>query len=252
MLSIHDLRWPIGLALFSSVAVAQAQSCALPIPFKYEFQSRATATLSAPIATDPCAFAVSVDGGAGPTAAAFLHYRRATPLTSVRYGFRIYTTALSGFAGGHSFQVFSASSPVVTGTPSAMSSLLTLSVRGSGADPELIFRAANGGGLPANAVQSLPLGGHTVRVEIGVGAGTSGAVRYWIDHAYSDTPDGVIDNGGAGLDNGAWLGVVGAEIGVSSASNQFRSGNAGNVIVFDQIESSDDVLFYDDFTSGAQ
>jgi hypothetical protein len=93
---------------------------------------------------------------------------------------------------------------------------------------------------------------NTLRFEIHVGAGTNGSVRYWLNHAFSDPPDGVMDNGGAGLDNAAWLGVIGAEIGLSSPSNAFRANHAGSAIVFDQVESSDDLLFWDDFSNGAQ
>jgi hypothetical protein len=231
---------------------ASAQTCALPIPFQYEFQSGATDSLSATSSNDPCVFGVTLTSGAGPTASGFLHYRRALPTTSVRYGFRMDTSALTSLTlANRVVQLFSASSPVVLTSPLSVSHLLRLELVGS-ATPQLRFVTALGGSLPAVSNVALAQTVNTIRVEINVGSGTAGSVRYWINHAFTDSPDGVIDNAGAGLDNAAWIGVIAAEIGLSSPSDQFRANDASHAVVFDQIESSDDVLFWDDFSSGAQ
>jgi len=230
-----------------------AQSCALPVPFQYEFQNQVASSLSATNAGDACVLSVALTSGAGPSAAGILHYRRDSPLTSVRYGFRIDTNALSGFTDPLSaIQLFSANSPAIIAKPLPVSSLLTLTLRGGSPDPMLGFVVARSAGLPLVLFQTFTSGLHNVRVEISVGNGTSGVIRYWIDHPFSAAPDGVIDDGGAGLDNAVWLGVIGAELGVSSPTPQFRAGNSASALVFDQIESNDDVLFADDFSSGAQ
>jgi hypothetical protein len=67
----------LGLFLLGWAAASDAQNCALPIPFQYEFQNNVTALLSAANPADPCALSVSLNNGAGSTAAGFLHYRRA-------------------------------------------------------------------------------------------------------------------------------------------------------------------------------
>ncbi len=88
---------------------------------------------------------------------------------------------------------------------------------------------------------------NTLRFEINTGSGTSGSVRYWINADFADTPTGIVDNNGAGLDNAAWGGVIAAELGLSSASNGYRNNSGGGAIVFDQIQTSDDVLFWQNF-----
>ena len=251
------VRWlsRLGLFLLGYSAVASAQNCATPIPFQYEFQNNVTTSLSAVNAADPCALSVAVNNGVGPTAAGFLHYRRAVPITSVRYGFRIDTSALTNFTSPFdALQLFAASSPVVAAGPPAVSNVLQVYLGGSNSNPVLVFSTACASCVvpELTTVVQVTQTLNTIRLEINVGSGTNGSVRYWLNHAFSDPPDGVIDNGGAGLDSAVWLGVIGAEVGLSSPSDGFRANLAGSAIVFDQIESSDDVLFYDDFSSGAQ
>jgi len=246
------LRCYLGLVLSGWAAVAGAQGCALPIPFHYVFQTQATATFSSTNPGDPCGLGVALGNGAGPTASGFLHYQRAQPLTSVRYGFRVDTRALSPMHGA--IQLFSANAPVAPITPGVpQSGVLTISLVQNSPSPLLRFFGARSGNQGAQfADPSLTPGVHTIRVQIAVGSGTAGSVRFWIDHAFSDQPDGVLDNGGTGLDNAAWIGVIGAELGVSTADSFFRTNHAGAIVAFDQIETSDDVLFFDDFSSGAQ
>jgi hypothetical protein len=246
-------QWCVGACLLAATSVVCAQACRLPVPFQHEFQAyNVTASLSAANATDPCALSVAVNSGAGPTAAGFLHYRRATAIPTVRYGFRVNTSALTNFTVPlQNLQLFAASSPVVFVGLRNVSNLLQINLFGTSTNPMLRFSAAYSGGvLSADVPIAQTI--NTVRIEIKVGSGTNGSVRYWLNHAFSDPPDGVIDNGGAGLNNATWLGVIGAEIGLSSPSNSFRANHAGNAIVFDQVESTDDLLFWDDFSNGAQ
>jgi|GEM_PF-3089806 len=251
---VRDVLRVLALAapLLAAARNVPAQTCTLSIPFQYEFQSSATVSLTAASAGEPCALNVAFNSGSGPTASGFVHYRRAIPTTSVRYGFRVDTSALTNLTlANRAVQLFAASSPVVTTSPFPVAHLLQLELIGN-TNPIARFAAAHGGGVPIVTNVPLSLTLNTIRVEINVGSGTAGSVRYWINHAFTDAPDGVIDNGGAGLDNAAWLGVIGAEIGLSSPTSQFRSDYAGSTVVFDQFESNDDVLFWDDFSSGGQ
>jgi hypothetical protein len=212
-----------------------------------------TAALSAATTSDPCSLSVALNSGAGPVASGFLHYRRATPTTSVRYGFRVDASALTNFAiPNRVVQLFAATSPtVVSGWPQL---LIIYLIGGSSPSPELRFAVARNNPNPIREI-TVPISSllNEVRVEINVGSGTNGYIRYWINHAFTDPPDGTIDESGAGLDNAAWLGVIGAEVGLSSPSAGFRTDYSGGpALIFDQIESSDDVLFFDDFSSGAQ
>jgi len=244
------LRCGLCFVLLGVAGTAGAQNCVLPIPLQYEFQNNVTATLAAPNATDPCALSVSTNSGAGPAAAGILHYRRASPLASVRYGFHFDAGALTNFdAVNRSVMLFSASSPLVIGD---VSHLLDIRLLGGSPNPSLRFSTATDQPQALVTPVALAQTANTLRVEINVGSGTAGNVRYWINHAYSDPPDGVIDRAGTGLNNAAFAGVVSAEIGLSSATTLFRAEQAGNAIVFDQIESGDDVLFFDDFSGGAQ
>ena len=244
-MTLRTMRGMAACLLMSLGGVAAAQSCVLPVPFQFEFQSRAAVTLSAANASDPCGVGVALPAGAGPTASGFLHYRRGVPVSTARYGFRLDTSALTNLNNIQVAQIFAAVSPAIAGSPST-SDLLRIYVSGS----NLEFIAAGS----AQQVAFIPVtqSVNTVRVEITVGSGTAGAVRYWINHVFSDPPDGVLDHSGAGLDNAAWVGVLGAELGLSSASSSFRTNQATHVVTFDQIESSDDVLLWSNFFDDAQ
>lgn len=186
---------------------------------------------------------------AGPGAADFLYYVRPRPLTSVRYGFRIDASALTGVTtASRSFQIFAASSPVVV---SAWPQLLTVNMVGGSPFPALQLITPRGGKTREQV--TVPLSAATVmlRVEINVGTGTTGNVRYWIDADYSNPPTGILNDGGAGLDNAAWSGVIAAAIGMSSTTSAFRT-NCGGTFTIDHITSSDDLLAWDDFEFGLQ
>ena len=231
---------------------ASAASCTPAIPFRYEFQNDVTASLG-PSAdgSGNCALSVSTLPTSRTAAAGVLHYRRGSPLTTVRYGFRVDTSALSPGTSTHVVQLFSAASPVVIPAPTPRSNVLDI-VYIDSATPALRFVAASDG-PPVFATQSLTQAVNVVRVEITVGTGSIGKVRYWINHDFSDTPDGILEKGsGLGLNNDAFQGVIGAAVGLSNATPSFRSSHAGQAIVIDEVESDDDVLFYDDFSSGAQ
>jgi hypothetical protein len=236
------------IVLLGVASIAGAQNCVVPIPFQYEFQNNVAASLSAPSPTDPCALSVAVNGGAGPTTAGFLHYQRAKPLTTVRYGFRVDASALSNLTlPNRQLLIFSASSPAIS---QGMSHVLEIRLLGAAPNPNLFFISATDSVAPLVTAVPLSQSSNVIRFEINVGSATAGSVRYWINHAFSDPPDGVIDRNGAGLNNAAFLGVIAAEVGLSSTTALFRAEQANHALIFDQIESSDDVLFFDDFSRG--
>ena len=255
MAVLHCARWCLGLLwLAAAASTAGAQDCVLPGPFQHQFKNNVTASLSAPSPDDPCALSVALNAGGGPLAAGFLHYRRASPTTSVRYGFRIDSSALANLNATNilrNIQLFSASSPVSidAADPRAWSHLLRVNLAGGNPNPKLLLSFALGGGIYNAGQIAIPLAQtlNTLRVEINVGAGSAGFVRYWLNAPFSDPPTGIIDNDGLGLDNAAWIGVIAAEVGTSSASIQFRNEYSSNTIVLDQIESNDDLLLWSDF-----
>jgi hypothetical protein len=245
----NGFRRSAAPALLFLWATLPVRACNLPVPFEYVFENQATATLSAASEDLPCTVVASFSPSPGPVAAAFLHYARPKPLASVRYGFRIDTSALTNLTlANRAIQLFSASSPSIV---SSASQLLHVWLSGGSSAPTLHFAGVRADGAPVPNAVTLTQALNTVRFEINVGAGTAGNVRYWINAAYSDPPTGILDNGGAGLDNAAWLGVIAAEFGVSSPSDKFREFSGGTV-TYDQIESNDDLLFWHGFDTGAQ
>jgi hypothetical protein len=245
-------RWGLVLCCLLTAMDAAAQTCTPPTPFAFEFQNNVVATLAATNPGDACALSVALNAGAGPTAAGFLHYRRAAPLSAVRYGFRIDASALTNFTSPTQVvQLFAASSPIVS---AGVSHVLQIQLAGGSGNATLGLQAACAGCASGVFVAHAPLAQalNTIRVEIILGSGTAGMVRYWLNRPFSDPPDGLIDNNGVGLDNAAWIGVIGAELGLSSPTNGFRANHAGNTLVFDQIESTDDTVFWTDFDNGAQ
>jgi hypothetical protein len=232
------------LAAVSTFASA-TWSCELPLPFEYVFHNNVTSSL----AGTSCALTVSTTATSRTTAAAFFHYRRPSPLTSVRYGFRLDSSALSTGLSNQQVRLFSATSSVVGLSPPT-SDLLAIELR-LGTPSSLLFAAADASSGTKFASVALSGSVNTVRVEINTGA--TGNVKYWINHAFTDPPDGVIETTpGSGLDNADLQGVIGAEIGLSNPTKNYRALHSGEALVFDQIESSDDIVFYDDFSSGAQ
>jgi hypothetical protein len=242
-----------ALAMIALAASAHAEDES-PAPFLYDngdfFYARTRAVDDTHLGITPVLDneSVATAAQAGPVAAAFLYYTRPRPLASVRYSFRLDTSALTGATlGNRGFQVFAASAPVVLASTSQM-----LLIRYAGGDPQpaLLLTAARGGDVPIQSA-AVPITQtiNTVRVEINTGAGAAGNVRYWINAAFDDPPTGVLDSDGAGLDNAAWGGVIAAAIGVSSTTSNFRAACGGSVTI-DQIESSDDQLFWDDNETG--
>lgn len=189
-------------------------------------------------------------GAAGAVASTFMYYVRPQPITFVRYAFRIDTSGLTGATESvRAFQIFSASSPVVV---ASWPQLLTINLIGGSPEPSLRLTTPRGGGKPLEqTLVPLPAAIVMVRVEISVGSGTAGRVRYWIDADYSDPPTGVLDDSGAGLDNAAWGGVIAAAVGMSSTTSEFRA-TCGGTLTIDRIGSSDDLLFGDNFEFGLQ
>jgi len=186
---------------------------------------------------------------AGPVAASFMYYLRMRALASVRYAFRVDTSGLSGATvANRSFQIFAASSPVIV---SGWPQLLTVNLVGDSPFPALKFMTPRGGKPLEQVVVPLTAASAMVRVEINVGAGTAGNVRYWIDADYADPPTGILEDAGAGLDNAAWSGVIAAAIGMSSTTSAFRA-NCGGTFSINHITSSDDLLFGDNFEFGYQ
>jgi len=186
---------------------------------------------------------------AGPVAASFLYYMRPQPVASVRYAFLVDTSELTGATvATRAFQIFAASSPVVV---SGWPQLLTINLVGGNPFPSLKLITPRGGKSLQQVVVPFTAATAMVRVEINVGAGTAGNVRYWIDADYADPPTGILDDAGAGLDNAAWTGVIAAAIGMSSTTSGFRA-NCGGTLAINHITSSDDLLFWHTFEFGYQ
>lgn len=238
---------PLALLLLAAASVAHAQSCVAPIPFQYEFSNAATTSLSAATPSDPCALSVAMDANARSTGAGFLHYQGA-PLTSARYSFQLDTSALTSFTSPvQRVQIFSVNGQQ---TQPQQSHLLIVMLMGGSPNPTLRILAGTGTGtyLQAFTPVSLTQTSNVLRFEITIGSGTQATVSYWINHDFTATPDGFV----MGLENDVYGGIVGAELGLSSPSISFVTAQNGRAVVFDQIQSSDDALFYDDFSDGAQ
>jgi hypothetical protein len=186
---------------------------------------------------------------AGPVASSFMYYVRPQPITFARYKFRIDASELTGASdSSRAFQIFTASAPTMV---ASWPQLLTVNLLGGNPYPILQLTTPRGGKPVEQVLVPLSAAIAMVRVEIDVGAGAAGRVRYWIDSDYSEQPTGVLDDDGNGLDNAAWSGVIGAAIGMSSTTSELRA-TCGGTFTIDQIGSSDDVLFGDNFEFGLQ
>jgi len=243
-------RWFVSAVLICVCGMVRAQNCLPPQPFVHSFQNLGVAALQG-AADTPCALSSSLNSAAGPNAAAFVHYRRPAPTTSVRYSFRMDDSAVATSLTSvlRNVQIFSASASSLQSNAGFPAHLLLVYLSGQASTPTISIIVACGG-TPSKAIQlpvALPGNVNTLRFEINTGSGTAGSLRYWINADFTDAPTGIIDNNGVGLDNAAWGGVIAAELGMSSGSNGFRTNSGGGAIVFDQIQTSDDVLFWQNF-----
>ena len=183
-------------------------------------------------AGDECALRASV-ASASP-AAATVHYRRQHPAAPLRLSFRV-NSPVPTFNTLASFTVARGTADRVPAGGPAEAALFQLVLSGNlpGTAVRMGMLAAcssEASGLCSVIVQdpvTFPL---QVTVELEVGEGPAGRLRYWAGDA-SGPPTATIEN----LDNARWIGVDRVSLGLSDPGDQLAALLNGGVVVFDDI-----------------
>ena len=225
-------------------ARASAQNCHPPGSFYRTSTIRGSLVMQPGVGTD-CDLVATLDPTIDAAAGAFAWYRLSTPVTvQWRISFRLDLSQqppLTLFSGFGLFDANSATAyPPVNGNVALVRAAI-LADESTFDKPfalVLVF-ACNGSIFPCAAKSDGALAdGDLVRVELNMGAGAGGFVRWWINGEFTDPPTGEADD----LDNVAWGGV--SSVALGAFSPQGGSILTGGVrIRISDIEVADDAMF---------
>ena len=228
-----------GIALAGSAAAQSCPSTPDAWSGKTALSGGSVTVVSGGLDGSSCKMAASV----GSSAVSIATVRDDSPSNEPRYRFQflIDTSGLGTIGSLDLVQVFSASSqnpyPASGGRRQMVG--LALAPAGSGAANLTITAACNNASSNFRCLASTPAlsaGVNRIEVDLQVGAGGSGQLRYWLNAAAGTgepAPTGTIDN----LDNTGWVGVNTATMGVYGGSPAYRSNHAGQPVYFDTFDS---------------
>jgi len=168
--------------------------------------------------------------------AAFVRYNHAASEPSYRAHFIIDTSNLSSFAdAATSVVVFQAPSSTVA---EGFNRLLRVSiVAGPGGAKRVRFIAQRGGAVPLGQTFGTDLvnGINHIEVNLQVGAGAAGNLKYWVNAAGASEPaaSGELAN----LNNAAWGGVSAAQLGLTAPTAPYSNSHGGEVLGLDAFDS---------------
>lgn len=103
-----------------------------------------------------------------------------------------------------------------------------------------ITTSCNNGGSNRCAVTTAALNSSTpnrLEVDLKVGSGTSGSMKYWLNAATGTTEPSATGQYPTGFDNSGWVGVKQALLGLLTPSPDYSTNQAGKAIYFDAFDS---------------
>ncbi len=235
------------LALAATCTIASA--CSAP-PFNEMWTNQGTATW---IGTDSdCRLESTLAANSDGTAAAVAHYRRHYPSETFRASFRVGLPTGLSLSIIQNAQLFRGVAKTAPAAGPYNARMLGVTLGGNVQGTKFIagFFAACGGASSGQCVMfgpqldasAFPL---RVTVDLTIGAGSAGTLKYWLGDDVSGPPTGTLTN----LDNAAWGGVERVSLGLSDSSSNFRQVLAGRPIVLDQVIANDTGVFWSDFDS---
>jgi hypothetical protein len=165
-----------------------------------------------------------------------------TPSNETRYRFQflVDASALGNFGTTDSVVIFNGNAAAPNAAAANRRQLVTLALSpGPAGAKRLTITASNGNASPfrtAVTTGDLLPGMNRIEVDLTVGAGAAGGLKYWLNApagATEPTPTGTI----ASLNNAGWVGVNNAALGLSGASPSYRTAHASQVVSFDTFDS---------------
>lgn len=227
-----------------AAGAAFAQGCTPPEPFGRTTAIRGNAGF-VDNGGGHCNLVATLAAGNDVTGSAFAYYSLPQPNPHWHFSFRVDTSQLGDpLHLVDDVSILSASArvpyPLIDGKATLAKVLL---IGGAGASPQLLVAAACFDGLPlvCSNMGGALIDGDLVRLELTVGAGAAGELRWWINAGYDEEPTGTLGN----LDNAPWRGVQAVALGAFEPSGSIASN--GTTLAFRDIESFDDTLFWSGF-----
>lgn len=231
----------VGLVGFAAAGSAMAQCPAsLSPPWATVTALSGGTAVSAAGGLDASACKLNVAVGAATTSIATVTDNTPANETRYRFQFLVNGSALGTFGTTDSVLVFNANAAAPNAAAANRRQLVTVSLTpGPAGAKRLTITASNGNASPFRTAVStgdlLP-GTNRIEIDLTVGAGAAGSLKYWLNAAAGTTepaPTGTITS----LNNNGWVGVKSAVLGLSGASPTYRTNHASQIVSFDTFDS---------------
>lgn len=225
-----------GVLLTFASSTNGAQTCSLaPWSEFYEVGG----SVSFEQSPDDCRLVTSLTSSM-PAAAAVAHFRPAGGTTSLRLSFRIDLSDLAGQTAFQGVTVLSAvSRSAIEISGNSVANIVRLGVSGGTASRNLIVVAGCTTSTTGLCSSSSPIEAvSTIGLDIQIGTGEKGWVRWWLDQPFDQPPTGEMN----GLDNAPLVNIERVALGLSSANTPFVQSFINKVITFDNISYGDDLI----------
>lgn len=244
LVTVLTMTWPTLAAAECSLA-----------PFNETWTSQGSAIVQASADGDGCELRVAMDKNSDAAAAGVVHFRRRERTAPLRFRFRIDPLLHGGLGAGQSVTLAMgvARSAPAAGLPSPLLFRIGAFKPVQPSPKGIAISAActrSPDGVCSVGHQYLPQFPqytHQVAIELHIGAGKAGRLRYWIHSDFSQPSTGELSD----LDNAGWGGIERITLGLASAGSSLRHVSAQYPMRFDRILLDDDQLAWHDFEPGA-
>jgi hypothetical protein len=236
------------LLLAGLPSLAWAQACELPHPFDRLSALHGTAAFVAGDGAG-CDLQAALEANGSGTSGAFAWYSVPERHGSVRFSFRVNLSEFAADFAVDGVYILAVTSRSAAAVQSGIPILRIALIGGTGPLSAYVeyfgycgvgsVNSMCGGGEQFIGVDGTEIAdGDRLSFEIGVGTGTDGWVRYWLNSDFTDPPTLAIEN----LDNGAMAGPEDIALGAFGPGDAFAP--TGTALRFFDIVTSDDELFW--------
>lgn len=166
-----------------------------------------------------------------------------TPANETRYRFQFLFNPASvapTFGDFDSVVLFSANSAAGFPTGGSRQMLRVVLAKSAAGLRLTLISACNNPGTANRCVTTTPdlvAGVNRIEVDLKVGSGTAGSMKYWLNAAVGTTEPGATGQYPTGFDNSGWVGVKQALLGLTTPSPDYSTNQAGKSVFFDAFDS---------------